>query len=117
MKRTAWIFAALCILLAVSVSAVASSVGGVQILQNGTNRNISVPVQNESDKWLHDVESATLYGSWDNVEMGIWGKGDSSGKMRLDLIISGDFDLKKRIVKMVGSALTAAETTIIRQET
>ncbi len=95
MKRTKWIFAALCILLAASVSAVASLVGGVQILQNGTNRNISVPVQNENDKWLHDVESATLYGSWDNVEMGIWGKGDSSGKMRLDLIISGDFDFKK----------------------
>ncbi|MCD7952862.1 MAG: hypothetical protein LUG14_08085 [Synergistaceae bacterium] len=55
MKRTAWIFAALCILLAASVSAVASSVGGVQILQNGTKRNISVPAQNDNDKWLHSV--------------------------------------------------------------
>ncbi|MCD8164628.1 MAG: hypothetical protein LUE09_14735 [Synergistaceae bacterium] len=95
MKRTAWIFAALCILLAASVSAVASSVGGVQILQNGTKRNISVPAQNDNDKWLHSVESATLYGSWDNVEIGIWGKEDSSGKMRLDLIMSWDFDFKK----------------------
>ncbi|EXG78103.1 Synerg-CTERM sorting domain-containing protein [Cloacibacillus evryensis] len=94
MKRSILIFAALCALLTAVVSTAAVSTGGVLVKQqDGTTRDISIPVQDDNDRWLHNVETASLYGAWDNVEMAIWGI--SSDNTLLNLIISGDFDFKK----------------------
>ena len=74
MKRSILIFAALCALLTAVVSTAAVSTGGVLVKQqDGTTRDISIPVQDDNDRWLHNVETASLYGAWDNVEMAIWG--------------------------------------------
>ena len=92
MKRTAWIFAALCSVLVLSISAVAGTAGGVHYKVRG------------DDTWrdaqsgdIRNIEEAQLYGEWRDKEICLYGVDENTGDATtsFDLVLSGDFDFKR----------------------
>lgn len=92
MKRTAWIFAALCAVLVLSISAVAGTAGGVHYKVRG------------DDTWkdaqsgdIRNIEEAQLYGEWRDKEIWLYGVDENTGDATtsFDLVLSGDFDFKR----------------------
>ena len=92
MKRTAWIFAALCAVLVLSISAVAGTAGGVHYKVRG------------DDTWrdaqsgdIRNIEEAQLYGEWRDKEICLYGVDENTGDATtsFDLVLSGDFDFKR----------------------
>lgn len=92
MKRTAWIFAALCSVLVLSISAVAGTAGGVHYKVRG------------DDTWrdaqsgdIRNIEEAQLYGEWRDKEICLYGVDENTddATTSFDLVLSGDFDFKR----------------------
>ncbi len=92
MKRMAWIFAALCAVLVLSISAVAGTMGGVHYKVRGGNTWIDAP-----DGYITNIEEAQLYGEWRDKEIWLYGADRNTGDVTttFDLVLSGDFDFKR----------------------
>lgn len=92
MKRTAWIFAALCAVLVLSISAVAGTTGGVHYKLRGEDT-----WGDKQDGYITNIEKAQLYGEWRDKEIGLYGVDEKTGDATtsFDLVLSGDFDFKR----------------------
>lgn len=92
MKRTAWIFAALCAVLVLSISAVAGTAGGVRYKVRGEDT-----WRDKQDGYITNIEKAQLYGEWRDKEIGLYGVDEKTGDATtsFDLVLSGDFDFKR----------------------
>ena len=92
MKRTAWIFAALCAVLVLSISAVAGTAGGVHYKVRGEDT-----WKDAQDGYISNIEKAQLYGEWRDKEIGLYGVDEKTGDATtsFDLVLSGDFDFKR----------------------
>ena len=92
MKRTAWIFAALCAVLVLSISAVAGTAGGVHYKVRGEDT-----WKDAQDGYISNIEKAQLYGEWRDKEIWLYGADENTGDTTtfFDLVLSGDFDFKR----------------------
>ena len=92
MKRTAWIFAALCAVLVLSISAVAGTTGGVHYKLRGEDT-----WGDKQDGYITNIEKAQLYGEWRDKEICLYGVDENTGDATtsFDLVLSGDFDFKR----------------------
>lgn len=92
MKRTAWIFAALCAVLVLSISAVAGTAGGVRYKVRGEDT-----WKDAQDGYISNIEKAQLYGEWRDKEIWLYGANRNTGDATttFDLVLSGDFDFKR----------------------
>ena len=85
MKRTAWIFAALCAVLVLSISAVAGTTGGVHYKLRGEDT-----WGDKQDGYITNIEKAQLYGEWRDKEIGLYGVDEKTGDATtsFDLVLS-----------------------------
>ena len=74
MKRTAWIFAALCAVLVLSISAVAGTAGGVHYKVRGDDT-----WKDAQSGYISNIEKAQLYGEWRDKEIWLYGADENTG--------------------------------------
>lgn len=99
MKKSLLIFCALCAVLVFAITSVAETVGGVHYRTRSnvswSDVNVSTDVIATTKNWISDIETAYLYGTWQNIFLKLHGAPQAGDTKPFNIILSGDFDFKR----------------------
>lgn len=91
MKRMVWVFAALCLVFVLSISAIADTTWGVRYKARGDD-----VWRDQQNGDVLNVETAYLYGTWRDFNVQLYGAGAPGDSVAsINLVLSGDFDFKR----------------------